>query len=89
MMSEERPWTLDEIETEVFRIIKEEKQLDDSFTMTTPLEQVGLDSLALVRILVGIDQSLGIWLEGEALTPENLLDVKHMAAYIKGLSQQS
>jgi acyl carrier protein len=88
-MSEEKSWTLDEIETEVFRIIKEEKQLDDSFTMTTPLEQVGLDSLALVRILVSIDQSLGVWLEGEALTPENLLDVKHMAAYIDGLLQQS
>jgi acyl carrier protein len=73
----------------VFRIIKEEKQLDESFTMTTPLEQVGLDSLALVRILVGIDQTLGVWLEGEALTPENLFDVKHMASCIDGLLQKS
>jgi acyl carrier protein len=88
-MSEQKRWSLHEIEAEVFRIIKEEKQLDESFTLTTPLEQVGLDSLALVRILVGIDQSLGVWLEGEALTPENLLDVKHMAAYIDGLLQQS
>jgi acyl carrier protein len=89
MMSEQKSWTLDEIEAEVFRIIKEEKQLDDSFAVTTPLEQVGLDSLALVRILVGIDQSLGVWLEGEALTPENLLDVKHMASYINDMLQQS
>lgn len=89
MMSEQKSWTLDEIETEVFKIIKEEKQLDESFTLTTRLEDVGLDSLALVRILVGIDQNLGVWLEGEALTPENLLDVKHMAAYVHGLLQQS
>ena len=89
MMSEQKRWSLDEIETEVFRIIKDEKQLDESFTPTTPLEQVGLDSLALVRILVGIDQSLGVWLEGEALTPENLLDVKHMATYIEDLLKQS
>jgi acyl carrier protein len=89
MMSEQKQWSLDEIEAEVFRIIKEEKQLDESFTLTTSLEQVGLDSLALVRILVGVDQSLGVWLEGEALTPENLLDVKHMAAYIHELLQQS
>jgi acyl carrier protein len=88
-MNEQKRWTLDEIEAEVFRIIKDEKQLDESFTPTTRLEQVGLDSLALVRILVGIDQSLGVWLEGEALTPENLLDVKHMAAYIHELLQQS
>ena len=89
MTSEQKRWTLDEIEAEVYRIIKDEKQLDDSFSMTTPLEQVGLDSLALVRILVGIDQNLGVWLEGEALTPENLLDVKHMAAYIDNLLQQT
>jgi acyl carrier protein len=89
MMSEQKQWSFNEIEAEVFRIIKEEKQLDESFTVTTPLEEVGLDSLALVRILVGIDQSLGVWLEGEALTPENLLDVKHMAAYINDLLQQS
>jgi acyl carrier protein len=85
MMNEQKSWTLPEIEAEVFRIIKEEKQLDDSFTPTTRLEAVGLDSLALVRILVGIDQSMGVWLEGEALTPENLLDVKHMAAHIHAL----
>ena len=89
MTSEQKRWTLDEIEAEVYGIIKDEKQLDDSFSMTTPLEQVGLDSLALVRILVGIDQNLGVWLEGEALTPENLLDVKHMAAYIDNLLQQT
>lgn len=82
MTSEQKSWTLDEIEAEVLRIIKEEKQLDATFTKHTKLEEVGLDSLALVRILVGIDQSLGVWLEGEALTPENLLDVEHMAAYI-------
>ena len=86
-MSEQKTWTLDEIEEEVFRIVKEEKQLDESFTTTTRLEEVGLDSLALVRILVSIDQSIGVWLEGEALTPENLLDVKHMAAYINELLQ--
>lgn len=81
-MNELKAWTPDEIDAELFRIVKEEKQLDESFTMTTRLEEVGLDSLALVRILVRIDQSIGVWLEGEALTPENLLDVKHIAAYI-------
>lgn len=74
-----KTWTLEEVEKKVFEIVKSEKQLDDSFTTTTPLENVGLDSLALVRILVNIDQNLGVWLEGGALEPENLEDVKNLA----------
>lgn len=77
-----KTWTIDEVENKVFDIVKNEKQLDDSFTKTTPLESIGLDSLALVRILVSIDQNLGVWLEGGALEPENLEDVKHLAACV-------
>lgn len=82
-MSLKQNWNLEEIENEVFRIIKEEKQLDDSFSKVTPFEEVGLDSLALVRILVSIDSSIGVWLEGGSLTPENLRDVKSLAVCVQ------
>lgn len=78
-MSLAKSWTLDEVENEVFRIVKEEKQLDDRFTKTTRFEEVGIDSLSLVRILVAIDNSIGVWLEGGSLTPENLRDVRSLA----------
>lgn len=85
-MTDER-WTLEKIEDEVLIIIRNEKLLDESFLKSTSLEEIGLDSLALVRILVGIDQNIGVWLEGDALTPENLTDVKSISKYIQTLLQ--
>ena len=81
-MNDQVNWAPQELEDEVFRLVKEEMQLDGTFTVTTPLDEVGLDSLALVRVLVAIDNHIGVWLEGESLTPENLLDVRHLAACV-------
>lgn len=78
-------WTLEEVENEVFRIVKEEKQLGEEFAKNTSFVEVGLDSLSLVRILVAIDNSMGVWLEGGALTPENLRDVKSLAISVQSL----
>lgn len=82
-MSLSKSWTLEDVEDEVFRIVKDEKQLNEEFTKATRFEEVGLDSLSLVRILVAIDNSMGVWLEGGALTPENLRDVCSLAASVE------
>lgn len=82
-MSSAKNWTLETVEDEVFRIVKDEKQLSNDFTKSTSLEAVGMDSLSLVRILVAIDNNIGVWLEGGALTPENLRDVKSLAASVQ------
>ncbi len=84
-MSLSKNWTLEDVEGEVFRIVKDEKQLGEDFTKETRFEEVGLDSLTLVRILVAIDNSMGVWLEGGALTPDNLHDVRSLAASVQAL----
>lgn len=82
-MSLAKNWTVEQVEDEVFRIVKEEKQLDEGFTKTSSFVDIGLDSLSLVRILVAIDYSIGVWLEGGSLTPENLRDTQTLAASVQ------
>ena len=71
-------WPRETLEVEVLRIVRDEMQLDESFTATSSLEAAGLDSLALVRILVEIDELVGVWLEGDELTPQTLRTVRHI-----------
>lgn len=85
-MSLTKKWTLEEVEDEVLRIVKDEKQLGEEFAKNTSFVDVGLDSLSLVRILVAIDNSMGVWLEGGSLTPENLRDVHSLAASVQRLT---
>jgi acyl carrier protein len=71
-------WPRETLEVEVLRIVRDEMQLDESFTATSSLEAAGLDSLTLVRILVEIDEFVGVWLEGDELTPQTLQTVTHI-----------
>lgn len=75
-------WTAALVEETILQIVKEELRLGTDFVATTPLETIGLDSLALVRILAAIDQSMGIWIGGDVLTPENLADVRTLSACV-------
>jgi len=72
------------LEDRILHIVRTVKRLDERFDATTPFAEVGLDSLARVRILVAIDQQLGVWVEAEALPPENLRDVACLAACVEG-----
>ena len=49
------------------------------------LEQIGVDSLIMVRVLVLIEERYGVWLEDETLTPESLRDVESIAECIIAL----
>ena len=71
------------LEEEVLRIVRDEMQLDESFGATSSLESVGMDSLALVRVLVEIDECIGVWLEGDDLTPQTLRTVQHIGEAIR------
>jgi acyl carrier protein len=78
-------WTYEEVEAGLLEIIRSQKQLDDTFTSQSDLVAAGLDSLTMVRILIGVEEKFGVWLEGDALNRENLRNVEVMARSLKAV----
>ena len=62
-------YTNDEIEAGVLEIVKSQVKGSESITPQTELASAGVDSLAMVRILVAIEAKYGVWLEGDDLGP--------------------
>ena len=74
-----RTWNEQEIIEGLLDIFRSQRQLDNTFTSRSDLKFSGLDSLTMVRILVAIEEKFGVWLEGDALCPENLQNVETLA----------
>jgi acyl carrier protein len=49
---------------------------------TTPLWSVGLDSMAVMQLLLVIEECFGLWLPESGLTRENLRDVRSLAGVV-------
>jgi acyl carrier protein len=46
------------------------------------LELAGLDSMALLKVLLFIEARFGFWMPDDDLVPENIRTVRALAAYI-------
>ncbi|MEM7260415.1 MAG: phosphopantetheine-binding protein [Planctomycetota bacterium] len=47
------------------------------------LEDAGVDSMALLKVLLFIETEYGFWIPDEDLTPEVIQDANHLATYIE------
>src|SRR5262245_622907 len=74
-----------ELTTELHRLVQRELRLDDRFTAVSNLQQSGLDSLALTRLLLAVEERLGVWIDESLLTPDNLENVESLAAGVHEL----
>lgn len=71
------------IERELLAVVRE-RLLDPETEMgpTTPLAQVGLDSMAVMQILILVEERFGVWLPESGLTRENLQDLRSLAGVV-------
>jgi acyl carrier protein len=71
------------VERELLAAIRE-RLLDPGVEMepTTPLASVGLDSMAVMQLLLLIEESFGLWLPESGLTRESLRDVRSLAGIV-------
>ena len=72
----------EDVAIELFRIVRNEIRVGTDFTPVSNLQQNGLDSLALTRLLLAVEERLGIWIDESFLTPENLENVETLAACV-------
>jgi acyl carrier protein len=70
---------------ELHRIVRQELRLDERFTVTSNLQDSGLDSLALTRLLLAVEERLGVWIDESLLTPDNLENVESLATCVHEL----
>ncbi len=77
-MSDNR-YTIDQVEPGILEIVRTQVKTAETISPDTELASVGVDSLAMVRILVAIEAEYGVWLEGDELGPDFLKNVSAMA----------
>lgn len=75
----------DELVSELHQLIRRELRLGESFTSASNLQDSGLDSLALTRVLLAVEERLGVWIDESLLTPDNLENVESLAACVHEL----
>ena len=71
------------VERELLAAVRE-RLIDPDVEMgpTTPFAAVGLDSMAVMQLLLLIEESFGLWLPESGLTRENLRDVRSLAGVV-------
>jgi acyl carrier protein len=74
-----------DLAVQLHRIVQRELKLGDDFTAVSNLQESGLDSLALTRLLLAVEEALGVWIDESVLTPENLENVESLAACVHEL----
>ena len=75
--------TLDRIERELLAALRDRLvDSDVALEATTPLADVGLDSLAVMQLLILVEESFGVWLPESGLTRAKLRDVRSLAAVV-------
>lgn len=51
------------------------------------LEAAGVDSMALLKVLLFVEREFGFWIPDEDLVPEHVATVRTLAAYVAGRSR--
>jgi acyl carrier protein len=71
------------VERELLAVVRQ-RLLDPEVEMgpTTPLAAVGLDSMAVMQLLLLIEERFGLWLPESGLTRESLRDVRSLAGVV-------
>jgi acyl carrier protein len=74
------PIGLEELEKLIFDVLRTELlEVGPSFTSKSNLVDVGLTSLAVVQLLLAVEERTGIWVDEADLTPENLENAETLA----------
>lgn len=69
------------LEQELLRLVRDHllDGIDDDFDVLASLPDAGLDSMAIMQLLLLIEDRFGIWLPEEDLTRENFACVRSLA----------
>jgi diaminopimelate decarboxylase len=79
---------LQELERIVFEILRGElPEVGPDFTPQSDLVAAGLDSMAVVRVLLCVEEQTGIWVDEAELTQENLASAEALARCVHGLRE--
>ncbi len=75
-----------EIETELLAFVKREVFAPDvALTAESDLIAAGFDSMSLVRVLVFVETTYGIWIPESELTGDTLGSIRNLAATVARL----
>jgi len=68
--------SLEALETLIFEVLRTELlEVGPEFTPESNLVESGLSSMAVVQLLLAVEEQTGIWVDEAELTPENLATV--------------
>ena len=74
------PIGLEELEKLIFDVLRSELlEVGPEFTSKSNLVDAGLTSLAVVQLLLAVEERTGIWVDEADLTPENLENAETLA----------
>jgi acyl carrier protein len=72
--------TLEELQELIYDVLRHELlEVGEEFTPQSNLLEAGLGSLAVVQLLLSVEEQTGIWVDEAELTPENLASVEALA----------
>lgn len=72
--------TLEDLEKIVYDVLRHELlEVGPEFTTRSNLVDAGLSSLAVIQLLLAVEEQTGIWVDEAELTPENLESVESLA----------
>jgi acyl carrier protein len=74
------PTSLEELTRLIFDVLRTELlEVGPEFTPRSNLVDAGLTSLAVVQLLLSVEERTGIWVDEADLTPENLESAEALA----------
>lgn len=79
-MKEPHEVTADDLARDLLSFLRKRilaEQVD--FTIDTPLEEVGIDSVSLLELLLYLERQHGIFIADEQLTPEHISTIRTLA----------
>ena len=77
-----------QIEGDLLAFVRREVFAADAVvTLETDLVSAGFDSLSLVRVLVFVEQTYGLWIPGNEITGDSLRNLRALAGTVSRLLQ--
>ncbi len=74
------PTSLEELQRLIFDVLRTELlEVGPEFTPSSNLVDAGLTSLAVIQLLLSVEERTGIWVDEADLTPENLESAEALA----------
>jgi acyl carrier protein len=72
--------TLEALQALIYDVLRSELlEVGEDFTPQSNLLDAGLSSLAVVQLLLSVEEQTGIWMDESQLTPENLESAEALA----------